>query len=184
MNEQISKIKNELESTGKYDLTLSKLLNEIILQNKSPKKMDAELKAYQVDYDHYRDLLNTLKIDDDTLEVLEMLFDKIDTYNVVKTLINQLKNHNVVVSTAKQNPHLKQVLNVIHKYSGISMTSLTATVNNDFAIDFATLTQVLNEASNLDLINLSVDEKRGKIYYFLTARGITYVNLLNKEDLK
>ena len=180
MNEQISKIKNKLEVTGKYDLTLSRLLNEAILQNVSPEKMDAELKAHQVDYDHYRDLLDSLKIDDDILEVLTILFDKINTYDVIKTLINQLKNHNAVISTAKKFPYFNQILNAIHKNSGISITSLATILNVK-----STLTPELNEAINLDLINLCVDEERGgEPHYFITARGITYINLLNKEDLK
>ncbi len=178
MNKQILKIKADLETTGEYELTMSRLLNEIVLQNKTPEELINELKAHQRDYCHYLDLLDTLKIDDDTLEVLEVLFDKINTYNIIKTLINQLKNHNVVISTAKQNPFFKQVLNEIHKNPSITITSLATAVN----IDFVTLIQVLNRASDLDLINCSSYPQDVERYYFLTARGITYIKLLNKEE--
>ena len=178
MNEQISKIKDELETTGGYELTMSRLLNEIILQNNSPEILHEELKSYQDEYIHYIDLLDKLKIDDDLLEVLGMLFDKINSYNLIKTLIFQLKHHNEVISTVNQIPHFKQVLNEIHKNSGITMTSLNTTVD----VDFITLTQILNKASNLDLIICkSYPPQDVEKYYFLTDRGLTYINLLNKE---
>ncbi len=181
MNEQILKIQDELETTGEYDLTMSRLLNEIILQNNSSEILYEELKSHQDEYIHYLDLLDKLKIDDDLLEILGMLFDKINSYNLIKTLIFQLKHHNEVVSTAKQNPCFKQILNEIKNNSGISMTSLATTMN----IDFDIFIEALNKAANFDLINCtSYPPQDVERYYFLTDRGRTYINLLNKEEDK
>ena len=179
MNEQISKIKNELETKGKYDLTLSRLLNEIILRDKDPDKLSDELKTLQSDYDHYLDLLDSLNLNDDLIDVLLILIGKIDVYKTIELLIKQLKNHNKVSSISEQIPYFKKILNMVQENPGISKTDLITTMNVDSDI----LAQVLNEIKKLGLINVSSYKEQGnQTYYFLTAKGFTYNKLLNKEN--
>ena len=110
MREEYLKIYEELEKDGSYELAMSKMLNEIVVNNKKIDEVDKKFKEFEDNYNNYLDMLDSLGIDDEKLELIESLLEKINKYNFIKELIKEVKhNEEIVKQTSnfvlKKNKH-------------------------------------------------------------------------------
>ena len=177
MRKEYLKIYEELEKDGSYELAMSKILNEIVVSNKKIDEADKKFKEFEDNYNNYLDMLDSLGIDDEKLELIESLLEKINKYNFIKELIKEVKhNEEIVKQTSnfvlKKNKHTANVLMLISKNPGISHDELASKLN----LEKSNLTNALKAIQEYDLISKT---KSGRnVHYFLTSNGDKYAEVL------
>ena len=181
MKELYQKLYEELEHSGGYELATADLLTAFLLRNKSTESIEEDFKKLRSDYDHYLDLLDDLNLDNDLLEILSILFHKIDAYNIIDALLEVTKHKDRILALPKKyKKYFMPVLKAIHDNPGITDTELEKkleTKKNKFA-------KLLGDLYRDNLVSKTYDDINNISYYFLTAMGIRYFKLLNKESTK
>lgn len=181
MKELYQKINKEIESSGKYEFATAELLNALLFKFKSPDSIEEDFKKLRSDYNHYWDLIDELNIEDDLREILTDLFHKINTYNIIDALLEVTKHKDRILALPKKyKKYFMPVLKAIYDKPGITDVELEKkleTKKNKFA-------KLLGDLYRENLISKTYDDINNISYYFLTAMGIRYFKLLNKESIK
>ena len=181
MKELYQKINKEIESSGKYEFATAELLNALLFKFKSIDSIEEDFKKLRSDYNHYWDLIDELNIEDDLREILTDLFHKINTYNIIDALLEVTKHKDRILALPKKyKKYFMPVLKAIYDKPGITDVELEKkleTEKNKFA-------KLLGDLYRENLISKTYDDINNISYYFLTAMGIRYFKLLNKESIK
>lgn len=181
MKELYQKINKEIESSGKYEFATAELLNALLFKFKSTDSIEEDFKKLRSDYNHYWDLIDELNIEDDLREILIDLFHKINTYNIIDALLEVTKHKDRILALPKKyKKYFMPVLKAIYDKPGITDVELEKkleTKKNKFA-------KLLGDLYRENLISKTYDDINNISYYFLTAMGIRYFKLLNKESIK
>ena len=181
MKELYQKIYEELEHSGGYELATAGIINALLFKIKSTESIEENFKKLSSDYVHYLDLLDELNIEDDLLEILSNLFHKIDTYNLIDALIEVTKHKDRVLALPKKyKKYFMPVLKAIHDKPGIT----DAELEKKLETKKNKLAKLLGDLYRDNLVSKTYDDINNISYYFLTAIGIRYFKLLNKESTK
>lgn len=181
MKELYQKITDEIAGSSKYEFATADLLNALLFKYKSTDTIEKDFNKLRSDYVHYWDLLDELKLDDDLREILIDLFHKIDTYNLIDALLEVTKHKDRILALPKKyKKYFMPVVKAIHDTPGITDTELEKkleTKKNKFA-------KLLGDLYRDNVVSKTYDDINNISYYFLTAMGIRYFKLLNKESTK
>jgi len=183
MKELYQKINEELESSGRYIVATAELLNALLFKDKSTNSIEENFKKLRSDYNHYWDLLDELNIEDDLREILINLISKINTYNIIDALLEVTKHKDRVFSLPKKyEKYFMPVLKAIHDNPGITDAELEKKLETK-KNKFANLLRDLYRDNLISKTYSSYDDTNTNVfcYYYLTATGIKYFKLLNKE---
>ena len=183
MKELYQKINEELESSGRYIVATAELLNALLFKDKSTNSIEENFKKLRSDYNHYLDLLDELNIEDDLREILINLISKINTYNIIDALLEVTKHEDRVLSLPKKyEKYFMPVLKAIHDNPGITDAELEKKLETK-KNKFANLLRDLYRDNLISKTYSSYDDTNTNVfcYYYLTATGIKYFKLLNKE---
>ena len=180
MRTAYNEVLKKIEKESAYEIAMSRMLNEIVVGEKSINKINDEFNEYEEKYVAYLDMLDSLDIDEDELTVIESLLEKIEKYNFIKELINETVNNNKIVgeldnTILKKNKHTINLLAIINKNPGISHDDLA----RKLGLEKSNLTKAINSIEKLDLISKTKDGRN--VFYFLTANGKKYNKLIKKS---
>lgn len=183
MEKRYEEVLNKIEELNGYELALSRIFNEIILGEKKLSAIENEFLMLNDTYQDYWDMLYSLKIDDEKLEVIKKLFENIFLYENIKEMISETNTKNEIVNEIDsrllhKNKHTENLLYYIFKNEGITHDSLAEKLQ----IKKDNLTHTIDSIIKYDLI---YKVKDGRInYYYLTKLGMKYYKLIEKEKEK
>lgn len=173
----LDKIGKEIDSSVEFEYAMRHIMDALIVKNKDLNDIRKMLQEYKSKYRHCWELLTSLKLDDDLLEVIKTLCDRIYTYQTVQDLIRQAEDNEKILSASKTLKCFNDILKEVHDNPGISEDELFSRL----IISPEEFGFTMHRLTGYGLISYSYSYKNEEYSYYLTSTGIKYNKILNKD---